>query len=385
MSCRNALPTLFLASVVCAQGTLVVDAAGGSGTYPTVDAALAAANPRDRIQVVARPGTVYPAFTAAIGVSLLGINGPDIMPFTVGNVPSGQSFAAEALNVLPGVIAIHDCVGSVHFEHVTSSCSNPAGCTAPPTLDVQRCILVTANLSDFAGLLVPAVTVTDSAVAFSECSFLGNDASIANGLISAPGMQLTNSDVMLAAGSCFGGSDDGVLPASPGIIATGGLLTITGDVTMIGGGQLAMNAPAIVADLGQLHVDPLVILYPSAAGPTITGSSTLDSTPLPFCVLDVDGIAGLLTATIKSAPSTMCVLALGFPTPPIPFPGLGELWLDPSLVFTAAIAPTDTRGKLVQQYSIPPNQAIIGLVLGEQGAALIATPALSNPAFGIID
>ena len=121
-----ALAALAFPPPAAQAANLVVDAAGSPGSYPTVNAAMAAAVPGDRLLV--QPGT-YPAFQFSKGVSVLGM-GPtaadvvvarvDFHPTTpltgfdatLSNMTIGTSAAIGALGITgnevpPGALLMH--------------------------------------------------------------------------------------------------------------------------------------------------------------------------------------------------------------------------------------------------------------------------------------
>lgn len=384
---RSLLLLPCLAAATAAQSTLVVDALGGTGTFPTIAAALASATAGDIVEVIAQPNVTYAGFQTSLGVHVFGIGDPAVAPFTVSMLPSLQVFTAEGLQVTSGTIDLHDCAGFVHLESLFGFC-DASGCTPAPALSVQRCTLVTANLCEFSGQQQPAVDAADSMLVLGECQGLGNDASVAISWSASPALRLSRCITTLAGGDWLGGSEDGPLPAAPALQLIGGSIDLTGDVTQLSGGQAGMLAAAIDAQGGVVRLDPRVTLQPSAGGPAIVGTAQLVNVDIPFATIAVEGQNGSLVVGAKFVPQTLGALFLGLPTTVLPFGGYGDLWLQPGPIVTLAIGNFDSRGKLVRVMSIPSLPALRGLVVGAQafGFGLSPTPPrFSNPAFGILD
>lgn len=382
---RILLLSPFLATVLPAQATLVVDALGGPGTHPTIAAALAVAAPGDLIEVTAQPNVVYAGFTTSLGVHLFGVGDPVLQPFAVANLPAGQQFTAEALQLQSGSIDLRDCVGPVHLEALVGFC-DPTGCTPAPGLSVLRCALVTANLCEFTGQLLPAVAATDSSLVLSECNGIGSDAT--GSLPAAPAAQLVRCTTSIAGGDWLGGSENGTLPASPALLLDSGTLELTGDVTNVSGGQLNVFAAAIDTLGGTVRIDPAVVLQPASSGPTVTGTGTVVPIDIPFTTIAVEGQNGSLVVSGKFVPQTLGALLFGVPLAPIPVPALGQLWLNPAWITTLVVGNYSSRGKLVHVASIPPVPALRGLVVGAQAFGFglgQLQPQFGNPAFGVLD
>lgn len=376
----------FFAAAIGAQATLTVDALGGPGTYPDIQAALAVAVPGDRIDVLAQPNVVYPAFQTGLGVRLFGIGDPALQPFTVALLPSVQVFTAKGLQVLNGTIDLHDCSGSVHLDAVVGYCDNN-GCQGP-ALSVQRCGFVSANRCEFTGQGLAAVEAADSTLVLSESEGLGSDASANRPSSSSPALHLVRCTTSLAGGGWYGGSEDGALPASPALQSTDGQIDLCGDSTTLSGGQLVAFAPAIDATGGVIRLDPAVTLQPSAGGPAIVGTAQVQPTDIPFATLEIDGQGGSLVASGKFVPQTLGALLLGLPLRGQPLPSYGDLWLAPGTIATLAIGNFDSRGKLARVVTIPSVPALRGLVLGAQAFGFGLSPVLprfGSPAFDIVD
>jgi hypothetical protein len=384
---RSLLLCPCLAAAIAAQTTLVVDALGGPGTFPTIAAALAAAAPGDRVEIIAQPNATYAGFQTGLGVHLFGIGNPAVQPFTLTLLPAAQVFTAEGLQVMSGQIDLRDCAGAVHLESLVGYC-DANGCSPAPALSVQRCSLLTANLCEFSGQQQPAVDAADSTLVLGECNGIGSDALLSSSWPASPALRLLRCTTTLAAGDWLGGSEDGALPAAPALLLVGGSIDLTGDVTRLSGGQLNVFAPAIDATGGVIRVDPAVALQPGSAGPAITGTAQVVTASIPFATIAVEGQNGTLVASAKFVPQTLGALLLGLPMPPIALGPYGDLWLLPGAIATLAIGNFDSRGKLARVLSIPSVPALRGIVVGVQAFGFGLSPTLprfSNPAFGILD
>jgi cysteine synthase len=80
---------LLLCRMAASQATLTVDATGTGGAFTTVQAAISAASPGDRIRVL---GTgPYPSFLVDRAVDIQGAGGTRVPGIEVTAVPAGQS------------------------------------------------------------------------------------------------------------------------------------------------------------------------------------------------------------------------------------------------------------------------------------------------------
>ncbi len=178
------LRTMLAAAVVTASGfsqtTYIVDDDGGVGVdFTTIDAAVAAAQPGDRIVV---HGGTYGAFTLSEGVSVLALGQPRLTgSVAIQALPAGQTAILAGFRFEPSYpassLSVTNCAGTVIVDACTllGSGSGPLA-VATNSTDVRfhrTRILPGAN-----SVYVPArgaLRVSGSRVELTACELVGGD------------------------------------------------------------------------------------------------------------------------------------------------------------------------------------------------------------------
>lgn len=371
----------------------IVDAVGGPGTYPTVQAAINAALPGDRVLI--RAG-VYPGFSVTKSIHVLGV-GTDIGDVVVGPVHLGLGFPnqnyhvsiahlrIDAGPVAPLAVSGQELgAGQIEFESVQveggfrllagepSFVLSMANCTvigdigqgfdggtctiaapAPSYFTITRCFFQGARGDLFAAQPPLAGLLLDRGVTaqIEQCQMRGGRGDIAQA--GAPGLYVRQAQVRsFGAGSVATGGDGGIAAAGgPGVRTTStvqhGTVTVAGGIgtpngpTVAGGGAL-LPAGGIVPEL-QFAIDGGLV------GPV----SVRPGTPVAWHLACPVGGVVLMS------------IAIGDPRPA----PLDRLVVDPGL---SQFLPADA------DFVVPPLGDFQGLPLFFQAVAL--DPASTYPA-----
>jgi len=364
---------------------LFVDANGTPGTYATVQAAILAAQPGDRILVL--PGS-YPAFSITKAIHIVGV-GTEPSSVVVGGVHLGLGFPNQNYHVSlsrlridagptsPTAVSGQELgVGRIEFDSVEVEggfrllSGEPgfvlsfANCEvrgdigqgydggtchlaapAPSYFSITRSRFQGARGNLFAAQAPMAGLLLDGGVTvqIEQCSIDGGDGGVAQA--GAPGLDVRSAQVRsLGTSTVVTGGDGGVGAAGgPGVRTTStvlrGTVSVAGGVgtpsgpTVTGGGAL-LQATGVRPELS-FHVDQ------SAIGPVMAAAGSQ---------LDWQLDAG-------NNPSVVLMsLAIGGPLPP----PLDQLAIDPGF---AMLLPADAT------FVVPPLGAVIGLPLFFQGIA----------------
>ena len=226
-----------LCGPLAAQATLTVDASGSAGAFTTVQAAITAASPGDRILVVGLGP--YPSFVLDRGVDVQGAGGTRVPGIEVTAVPAGQTarVAGFALDQASnGSIFVHHCPGSVLLQNLTI------------TGTIQPLLVPTA----------PGLHVLAADHVFTrDCTFFGR-----SGPVGSPAVLLDDGQLTMTGGVAIGGTSISLAPTPnvgrPGILVqNGGLLQMVSTDAL---GGIWSTLPANSCDGG----DGVVVLQGSA-------------------------------------------------------------------------------------------------------------------------
>ncbi|HEX5052239.1 MAG TPA: hypothetical protein VFZ65_10735 [Planctomycetota bacterium] len=382
-------PSFACALVLCASvraTDLLVDPTGAPGTFATIQAALVAAQPGDRILV--QPG-VYPSFSVTKSITILGM-GSSVDAVVVAGIHLGLGFpnqhyhvSISRLRVAPGPLAPLAVsgqelgVGQIEFESVQidggfrllsgepgfvlslANCSvvgtvgqgfDGATChvasPAPSTFSITRCQFQGAPGDLFVAQPPLAGLLLDRGVTaqIAQCVIRGGNGGLAQA--GAPGLDVRQAQVRsLGTMSTIRGGDGGAgACGGPGVLTTSTVFYGSATVT---GGPGSPNGP-VAAGTGTLlpstGTDPelQVAVNQTMSGPVLVGSGT--------------HLAWHLASA--GAPALVLVSpAIGNPLPP----PLDQLLIDPASSILMA-----TTLDLV----LPSFGAFVGLPLFGQGVSL---------------
>lgn len=365
---------------------LLVDASATPGTYPTIQAAINAAQPGDRILVM--PGS-YPAFSVTKSITILGLGTSpgsviaagvhlglgfpnqnyhvsigrlrlDAGPFAplavsgqelgVGQIEFESVEVAGGFRLLVGepgfVLSLANCtvIGDIGqgFDGATCNIAAPA----PSYVSITRSRFQGARGDLFAAQPPLAGLLLDRGVTaeIAQCSITGGRGGIAQA--GAAGLEVRQAQVrMLGTGSMVTGGNGGTGAAGGAGLRT--TSTVFHGSAMVAGGAGTPNG-AVVSGGGTLL--PAVGITPelevrmdqALSGPAVVGTGTRVAWQL-----DADGGSGLVVMSI----------ALGN-TQPAP---LDRIWLE---LGPAVVMPNDV------DFVMPPLGAFVGLPVFCQGIAV---------------
>jgi len=371
-----ALLALALTHPVQAQATLTVDPTGQGGAFTTVQAAILAASPGDRIQVLgAGP---YQGFLLDRPVDIQAAGGTRITNIEVTGLLAGQSarIAGFAIDQQGnGDVYVHHCAGTVLLQSVTISGSlSPVLVPGSPGLRVVAAQSVLTRDCTFFGRSgptgAPAVIVDGSTLAMSGGLAIGGTTIQTPPLqnLGQPGilvvngsvLQMTSSDAIggvwstQPANSCSGGDGLQVVQGIAYVLEDSSLRGRLG----AGGGSTGAASTGLVhytTDCivnGQMPGAILVEARPRLLAPSqVAIGSTLtigfDGVPLQFLMLGMDLQGQLLE---------------------VPFLG-GVLTLTPTAALSGAIL-LDNNGGGSLSLAIPNVPSAANLTIFTQGLAL---------------
>lgn len=362
----KAVVGVVLAVAACplsAQATLTV----GAGGFPTISAAIVAAQPGDTILV---SDGIYPeSFTVDKGVRLLGRNARIQQPATsfprilVQNIPAGQTFAMtgfgiddSAVTVSELPIEVRNCAGTVTIADLTNS----------GTLQRWRLSAFDSGAVHAARCALSSLVAADSFVVAEDCQMRPRLPS---------GVQTDASTVALVGCDVWAGS---TLFTGPGAQVNGGTLSVTRS-SIRGGAALGTFFPAIVATAGsQLRLDPSTQLSPTGSQPAVVGGV---STFLPLTSTTARSDGAVLTAVAHGPAAEPFAMLVSLPVPTTPTP-FGVTWLDPGFALTLYFAAFGAVDRL-HQAVIPHPPLPAGLVMAVQPIRL-ATLMLGTPSLVVL-
>lgn len=306
-----------LCCMATAQATLTVDATGTGGAFTTVQAAITAASPGDRILVL---GTgPYPSFVVDRGIDIQGAGGTRVPGVEVTAIPAGQTarVAGFALDMPSNAsIFVHHCPGSVLLQNLTiTGTIQPLAVPTNPGLHVLAADCVfTRDCTIFgrsgpigsAAILLDAgrLTITGG-VAVGGATI--NQSPVPNvglpGIVVQNGGQLhmVSADTLggiwssLPANSCDGGDGIRVIQGSVYAIDDCGIRGRIGVGIGTSGaairGQVRYTSDCLINGTvvggTQVEARPRLLAGPNASvGSTLT--VTIDGDPLQFLLVGVD-------------------------------------------------------------------------------------------------
>lgn len=336
--------------VLCASlraADLIVDSAGGPGTFPTIQAAMLAAQPGDRILV--QPG-VYPSFSVTKSISIYGM-GSAVDAVVVGGIHLGLGFPNQNYHVsisrlrvdagaaAPLAVSGQELgVGKIEFESVQIAGGfrllageagfvlSLANCTvtgdigqgfdgatcnvaapAPSYFSITRCRFQGARGDLFAAQPPLAGLLLDRGVTaqIAQCDIRGGRGGLAQ--TGAAGLYVRQAQVRsLGTATTVRGGDGGTAAAGgPGVLTTS---TIFRGSATLNGGLGTTDGPAVagtgtVLPASNISPELEVVVDQTTSGPVIIGSGThiawhLESAGAPGFVLLSWAIGGPLPAPL---------------------------------------------------------------------------------------
>ncbi len=337
------------------QQTLVV---GAGGTFPTISAAIAAAQPGDTVLV--NGGTWAENLDIDKGIHFVG-RGASLryqifqFPMRVHDVPAGQVFSMRGFRAdgssgaTDTIVQVDDCDGTVAIQHLEQGGLNQWALRAVNSRQVH-----------VAGTAIAAMRCQDSTVVIHGCVF---DPGVLAGLTLDGGRVAIVGCSIRGAFAPFTG---------PGIHMTGTELAIAASqVTGTG------SSAAILTSGGVILNDPSNVLAGAGSSPAIAGNAQV--AVYEFGTLQAATDGQTLSMTVNGPTGSAFVTLLSLPRPVVPTPS-GLAWVDP-LAF--AIVQTGTLAGAVPQVgqlahpTLPPGvtAALQMAYVGPSGVAL-STPSL---------
>jgi hypothetical protein len=377
-----------------------VDVNGGAGShFRAIQPALDAASPGDTIFV--RAGQYEPCATSK-GVRLYGEPGAAMMfwgsgpdAIAVSNLPAGATFALKGFDLMllnapsSSPVRLTNCAGRVHVDGMRLA-GVPYSNRGSPALAIQNCPQVTVANSRLTGK--PALLCNGSAVALTGCKLQGQSAGFYEGRLawgSETAVRGNNARIYLAWSETVGGhgavSSTSGYDASPATILDNCSVVVSGDAdALVAAGNVpAGRAPtsAIVANLGELWLDPTVRVQPGGNAPPILGNTTLTLRRLP--VLRAGFAPWVLGVELFAQNGDPYFLFAALPAdralPPF---AIGELWCDPATVLVFDRGVIGASERRVVQLPLAPLPALAGLPLALGAVRLTSGPIgleLPNP------
>lgn len=322
----------------------VVDATGAGSSFTTLNQAMVAASPGDRILVL--PGD-YPAFQMFKGVAILGLGpSPDAVKIarcdyhplqplvgydsslanvTLGGSADEDSIALTGNELAPGTLTLDTVVvdGAVFLR----------GGSTGFYLQMSNCSVVARPGEGFAGESMwfggigNRLDVHDSRIVGWDCPESTPAIGAGVGLRLAPGTQARLTDSVVAGGSGLGAGVDG----ATALVGSSGSLQLLGATSVQGGHASLTSAGGAGVDFGGTLRSGIAIDVTGGSGgttgpafaasvpsllpvdPTIVVTPDRDPTSGPFAVASGETI-GFSTAT--AAGSTVLLIGFGVDCPP---------------------------------------------------------------------
>lgn len=365
-----ALTLLMLPAALAAQTTHIVDALGGPGVFPTLQAAVNAATNGDTIRV--RPGNYNFGLTTAKGLTILG-DGPTVPTFQgilrVSGLPAGQQFvmrnilAVNSTTEATGTLEIVQCLGRVVLDRLRLVGTVVVLNQARIGLAIFSSPQVSIHETSCIGY--PGLSVSGSTVTVSNSTFQGTNIGFqGKGWTPQPGVIASSSTLTMTNCGLTGGSY--VVFPIPTLSAKG--LRAIGGTTMLAGGAITSAGPeAIQLDpTAQLFTDSAVQLVPNAiaggtAVPLELGRASLSLVP--------PGQAG--SAGFDGPACSTGILVWGLAGVPTSTP-LGDLWLHPQVFAVLGVGSVPLQVPVTLANGTPPGFVIVvqGLLLGQPSVRL---------------
>ena len=380
--------------------TIVVDSQNRPGTdFTQLPAAIDAAVDGDVVRV--RDGE-YAGFQTSKGIAVLGDPGASVVTpsaflgdiIRIANVPSGQKFVLEGLDVSAATttgavrgIVIEDCAGQVHVERAVIDSS--LGFTKTGLAVIRSHVTLTG------GVIVgyPGIWVFEGTLLAVDVEARGTDFfTIAVG--ANDGVVATESHVVLSRCTLRGGTGGGALnliTPGAGLHLDRSTALVTGDDSSsirAGRDPLQRLANAIAGSGGSLTLHPNVVLSSTGGAASIDTRLRPVIARVPALLASAAPLGGNATAEVFGEVSDSAFLFFGLPSAPQTLPGLGDLWLDPNgPIITVASGVLGTSQRLTTGFQVPNAPALAGRRFLWQGASVQTSGVgqLSNAAVIVIN
>lgn len=359
-----------------AQATLTVDSTGQAGAFTTVQAAILAASPGDRIQVLGVGP--YPGFVLDRPVDVQAAGGTRTTSIEVTGLLAGQStrIAGFAIDQQGnGEVHVHHCAGTVLLQSLTiSGTLNPVLVPGSPGLRVQAAANVLTRDCTFFGRSgptgAPAVVVDGSTLVMSGGVAIGGTSvqtfPIPNqgqpGILVVNGgvLQMTSSD---AIGGVWSSSPGNNCHGGDGVQVVQGIAYAFEDSSLrgrIGVGTGVSGA----ACTGQVHFTGDAVL----SGPVV-GGIQVEARPRLLGPSQVT-VGSTLTIDIDGVPLQFLMLGMDLQSQLLELPFLdGVLTLTPTAALSGAIL-LDNNGNGSLSVAIPNVPSAANLTIFTQGLVL---------------
>lgn len=363
------LALCLLLAPLAAQTTRVVDALGGAGTFPTLQAAVQAAAPGDVILVL--PTGVYDfTLTTNKGVTILG-TGPTPVSFhgtlVVSGLPANDRFAMRHFASAPapqtGSLAVSHSQGLTVLEDLVLY-----GLPGPQNLGVGLAVTDSPQVAirdsicagSFMGSTVFAATLSANNILFLGITSPGSPSGFLGLASYGSDVHLTNCYVSGQAGIELSSASG--FPSAVTLAGTTATSTSSGaSVILFAGSALRVDSAATVASIhhgGQVGpgVPPGTVTNVQVGRVTnVVSSQTAAAT--------FDGPAGAFG-----------ILVLALPGPKVASP-LGTLWCDPQTFLTTTAGPVPLQTSITIPIGVPTSTVLVS-----QGALLHAGTLLLSGA-----
>lgn len=242
----------------------------------------------------------------------------------IASIPAGATLVLQGVNSTVARIHVHDCPGQVLL----------AGLSAPG-IDITNCADVTVDQCSVGGGIVSRSST--ALISRSVCSGVSGQR-----LLSTPGLLAEGGDVILT-GSAITGGDAGGNPGSSGMVLVGANVRMSGDANRVVAGQSARVALDAVAGTGQLLYNPRSTFVPSGGGVPIDPRISVSLSRLPVTTINRTALGGIATLSIAGAANDVFVLLGVSPGPRLTIPGFeGELWTVPNALAQGALSASGT-------------------------------------------
>ncbi len=380
---------LVLASAIPAQQEFVVDGFQRPGsTHTTIQAAVDAASPGDRI-VVRKTGNVrYPGFTLTKGLDIRGNyqEFPEVTFADIRSIPAGESVHLERLflwNPIQPAVELRSCDGAVVLRQLFVL-SNALISGALPALTMFDCEQVLFETGGVYAHQIAACGVSGSSAVFRGVQIRGSLSLSFGDAFSEPGMVISSSDVVLHDCEVTGG-EGAAGSASPfgdclrdGTDGSAALISIDSDVLVTGSSHLAGGrggvafgscrpgemGPALVGSV--FRIDPSVVLEGDVDAEVRRISTQPSLSGMPV-VLDAGSSTTFsLTADADAAWTLFVDLAPGR----VEVPGIEAPFLLTPTHLPILLGAVPTSGDLVIPIATGRDPALIERVLWFQAGAV---------------
>jgi len=364
--------------------------------FQTVQAAIQAASPGDRIEV--RGTTTYAGFTLGRGISIEAVHGAACAFITCLGVPSGETASVSgfgAANAIVSRVDVTNCAGAVLLNDVFAVPPAANGLTLLQVMNSPQVYLRSVWLDGRGGSYYqasPLVRVINSSVVLSRCTLycsIGYNTSpgLAALDVDATSFALVDGGVLSGgdgAGAIYCGSSCGCTnPGSAGpAIAGAGRCVVLGWATVQGGSGMGgsggcpngIGSPAIMA--ANVQVAPGCFITPPCAACTVAPLASLDAASPAWLGTNA-------TITIGGTPGDLVFLAVDTHHGNLVVPGQAVPFVLTPNAVTLGWLTLPASGYASMTQAIPNHPALLHVELFFQGAAIdLAIPMvrLTGPA-----